>query len=76
MCRLKYVYKPININAEFTVMAWQCISPEVTWVLRSAVHPMQWICCGMAIKKMGMLRVSIKKMEVLTVKESDTDEGR
>jgi hypothetical protein len=33
---------------------------------------MQWIrmmiCCGMAVKKMGMLDVSVRKMKALTVK--------
>jgi len=41
-------------------------------VLVSAVYPVQWICCGMAIKKMGMLGVSVKKMEALTVKATVT----
>ena len=26
------------------------------------------ICCGMTVKRMGMLRVSIRKMKALTVK--------
>jgi len=30
------------------------------------------ICCGVAIKKMGMLGVSVKEMEALTVKEMVT----
>ena len=34
-------------------------------VLRSAVYPMQWmrltICCGMAVKRMGILRASVRK---------------
>ena len=42
------------------------------WVLRSAVYPMQWtrlmICCGMAVKRMGMLGVSVRRMKALTVK--------
>jgi len=34
---------------------------------------MQWmgllmICCGMAVKRMGMLEVSVRKMKALTVK--------
>jgi hypothetical protein len=34
---------------------------------------MQWtgllmICCGMAVRRMGMLGVSVRKMEALTVK--------
>ena len=32
------------------------------------------ICCGMAVKRMGMLRVSVKKMKALSeVGDSDTD---
>jgi len=47
------------------------ISPVV--FLGSAAHPLQWmrlmlICCGMAVKKVGMLGVSVMKMKVLTVK--------
>jgi hypothetical protein len=26
------------------------------------------ICCGMAVKRMGMLGVSVRKMKILTVK--------
>jgi hypothetical protein len=42
-------------------------------VLRSAVYPVQWmrlmmVCCGMAVKRMGMLAASAKKMKALTVK--------
>jgi len=55
-------------------MAWQSISPEVIvkGFLRSAVYPMQWmglvmICCGVAVKRMGMLGVSVRKMKALTV---------
>jgi hypothetical protein len=41
--------------------------------VRSAAYPLQWmglimICCGMKVKMMGMLRVSVRKMKVLTVK--------
>jgi hypothetical protein len=60
--------------------AWQCISPEVTVKgLRSAVYPMQWmglimICCGMAVKRIGMLGVSVRKVKALTVKmETESD---
>jgi hypothetical protein len=55
-------------------MAWQCIPPEVSVkVLRGAVYQMQWvglmmICCGMTVKWMGMLGVSMRKMQALTVK--------
>jgi hypothetical protein len=38
----------------------------------SAVYPMQWmgpmkICCGMAIKRMGLLCVSAMKIKALTM---------
>jgi len=41
-------------------------------VLRRAEYAMQWmilavICCGMAVKRMGMLGVSVRKMKALTV---------
>jgi hypothetical protein len=40
---------------------------------KSAVYPLQWmglmmICCGMAVKRMGMLGVGVRKMKALTVK--------
>jgi hypothetical protein len=45
--------------------------------LRSAVYPMQWmgpmmICCRMTVKRMGMLGVSVRKMETVTL----IDKGR
>jgi hypothetical protein len=45
----------------------------VRGVLRSAVYPIQWtgtmkICCGIAMNRMGMLKVIGKKMKALTVK--------
>ena len=55
-------------------MAWQQTSPEVTVKgSRSAVCPLQWmglkmICCGVAVQRIGMLGVSVRKMKVLTVK--------
>jgi hypothetical protein len=54
-------------------MAWQHISPEVTVKgSRSAVYPVQgtglmMIRCGMAVKRMGKLGVSVRKMRALTV---------
>jgi hypothetical protein len=41
--------------------------------LRSAVYPVQWkglmmIYCGMTVKRMGVLGVSVRKMKALTVK--------
>jgi hypothetical protein len=40
-------------------------------VLRSAVNPAQWmrlICCGMAVKRKGILGMSVRKMKGMTVK--------
>jgi hypothetical protein len=42
-------------------------------VFRSAAYPMQWmglmmISCGMAMKRMGLLGMSVRKMRALTVK--------
>jgi hypothetical protein len=42
-------------------------------VLRSAVYPVQWmtlimICHGMAMKRMEVLAVSVRKMKAPTVK--------
>jgi hypothetical protein len=38
---------------------------------------MQWmelmICCGMALKEMGMLGVTVRKMKAQTVKMGDSD---
>ena len=39
--------------------------------LRGAVYPVQWvglvmICCGMTVKRMGKLGVSMRKMQALT----------
>ena len=56
------------------IMARNSISPEVNVkVLRSALHPMQCvelrtICCGVALKRMGMLGVSVRKMKALNDK--------
>ena len=71
----KQVYKPRIVNVLFS----QCGSQQhgstshqkCLWrVLRSAVRPMErmglmMIGCGMAVKRMGMLRVSAKKMETV-----------
>jgi len=57
------------------IATWQRISPEM--IVRG---PMQWMglmimCYGMAVKRMGMLGVSVRKMKALTVKigQSETD---
>ena len=51
------------------MLSWQHISPAV--ILRSAFYPVQWMrlmICEMAVKRMGMLGVSVRKIEALTVK--------
>jgi signal transduction protein with GAF and PtsI domain len=51
------------------ITAWQCIEPEVT-----VKGPMQWmrlmmmILCGMTVKRMGMLGVSVRKIKAMPVK--------
>jgi hypothetical protein len=52
-------------------MAWQLISAGVT--VKCVVCPVQWmrlmmICCGMALKRLGMLGVSVREMKALTLK--------
>jgi len=56
------------------IMAWQCISPEVTVKsFKSAVYPKQWkglmiISCGVTARRRRVLGVSVRKMKSLTVK--------
>jgi len=40
---------------------WKCC-------VSNAVDGTVLICCGMAVKRMGMLGVSVRKMKALTVK--------
>ena len=55
------------------ITAWQHTSPEVNMkVSRGAAYPVQWIrlmliCCGLALKRMGMLGAGVRKMKALTV---------
>jgi hypothetical protein len=43
----------------------------------SAVHPTRWmgliICCGMTVKRVGMIATSVRKMRALTVKTDITN---
>jgi hypothetical protein len=53
-------------------MAAHLTRSDCEGVFLSAVYPMQWmgpmrICCGMAIKRMGLLHVSVMKMKALTM---------
>jgi hypothetical protein len=55
------------------IVTWQCISPEVivkgfkNCCIFTAMRVMV-ICCGMAVKRMGMLGISVRNMKTLTVK--------
>jgi hypothetical protein len=73
----KQVYKPRNINVLFShcgsnSMTMPHTSSDGEGLLRNVVYQMQWmglmICCGIAVKRMGMLGVSVWKMKALTVK--------
>jgi hypothetical protein len=62
------------------ITAWQPISPEVIlkgvkkFCMCSTVDETYDDSCGMAVNKMGMLGVSVGKIEALTVKiESNND---
>jgi len=55
------------------IIAWLCISPEVTVqgfrkCCISTAMRLLVICCGMAVKRMGMLGVRVRKMTALIVK--------
>jgi len=55
----------------WNVMAWQCISPEVSvkgfrrCCISSATDGLMVTCCGMAVKKVGMLGVCVRLMKAL-----------
>ena len=56
------------------ITAWQQISPEVTvksvmkCCISNAMDGTNDYCCGMAVRKIGMLGVSSLKMKALTLK--------
>jgi hypothetical protein len=53
------------------VMAWQCISPEVIvkgfkrLCISSAKAGLMMTCCGISVKRVGMLGVSVREMKAL-----------
>jgi len=49
-------------------MAWQHISPEVTMKGPRWWMGLMVICCGMTMKRLRMLGVSVRKMTTMTVK--------
>jgi hypothetical protein len=55
------------------IIAWLCISPEVTVQGFKKCHistamRLLVICCGMALKRIGVLEVRVRKMMALIVK--------
>ena len=68
----RYVYKPRNINYLVNV-DHNGMAAHLTRSDCEGFYPMQrmrqmMICCGMAVKRMGMLEVSVRKTKELTVK--------
>ena len=57
------------------ITAWQHISPEeiVKGLKKRCMSNAMMTCCGMAVKRMGMLGVSVRKMKALTVGDGDSD---
>jgi hypothetical protein len=56
------------VNVDHTGRGAHLASSDCEGFLRTALHPVQWIRCAMAVKRMGMLGVSARKMKALTVK--------
>jgi hypothetical protein len=56
------------------VTAWPHIAPEVIvrgfkkCCISSAVDGLMALCCGMAVKRMGILGVSVRNMKTLLVR--------
>ena len=53
---------------DHTSRAAHLTSSDCKGFLRTALYPMQWIRCEMAVKRIGMLGVGVRKMKALTVK--------
>jgi len=59
------IKKPSMILCQCIITTWLCMSPEViVKALNSSVYPVQWmgliICCGMSVKRMRMLALSVR----------------
>jgi len=72
------IKKPSVILCQWIIRTWLCVSPAVVMkALNSAVYPVQWmgliICCGMSMKRMGMLALSVKKVGVTDCEDGETD---
>jgi hypothetical protein len=57
-----------SVNVDHTGRGAHLTSSDCEGFLRTAPYPMQWIRCETAVKRMGMLGVSVRKMKALTVK--------
>jgi hypothetical protein len=60
------------VNVDHTGTAVHLTSSDCEEVLRTALYPTKWIrlmlYCEVAVKRMGMLGVGVRKMKALTVK--------
>ena len=59
-------------------MAAHLFSIDCEGFLRSAAYPLQWmglmlLCCGMAVKKVGMLGICVRKMNYSEDGDGDTN---
>jgi hypothetical protein len=76
---LKYVYKPRNTNVFSKCGSKQHGSTTDHSDCEVLLCPIYWmglmmICCGIAVRRMGMLGVSVREMKTLTVKiETETE---
>jgi hypothetical protein len=56
-----FINQKILVNVDHNSMASHLTRSDCEGFLRSAVYPIKWlrlmICCGMALKRMGMLGV-------------------
>jgi hypothetical protein len=76
------MYYLVNVDHNSTKV--RLTRNDLLRVLRSAIYPRQWmglmmVCCGMVVKRLGILGVSVREMKALTVKMetvTPTGEGR
>ena len=73
---LKFINKEIKciIQSVWTIITWQHNSPDMIvkgfkrCYIANGMMGLMMICCGMAVKRTGMSRVSVRKIKALTVK--------
>jgi hypothetical protein len=63
----------MTLHCQWILMSWQCSSPEVILegfkcCIFNAMEALMMTCCGMTVKRTGMLKVCVRKMKALTVK--------